>query len=181
MRSFLLFLLFFPLLVAAKEIYRSTGADGVPLFSDREQKGAEKIEIESLPTTEFRAPAPSTGADFRPPAKGKPAERAQTIAYRRITIENPADDAVVWATGQPLAIFVTTDPPFEAGSGYSIGLRLDGKLLEKRFDSGNISLEGIDRGTHTLQAVIFDPMDKVVVASPLVTFHLKRHSILHPR
>ncbi len=180
MRLLLLFLMLFPSLLAAQEVYKSTGADGVPLFSDRQHKGAEKIEIDALPTTEFRTPAPSSTGDTHPSAGGRTG-KAEAVTYRAITIKNPADDAVVWATGQPLVVLVTTEPPFEAGSGFSIGLRLDGKLLEERFQSGNISLEGVDRGTHTLQAVVIDPAGNVVAASPLVTFHLKRHSILHRR
>ncbi len=176
MRSFFLFLLLLPSLILAQEIYKSTDSEGVPLFSDRKHKGAEKIEINSLPTTEFRVPVPSSSAESLP-SKGR--SEAAKVSYRSIVIENPVDDAVVWATGGPLAVLVSTEPAFEAASDYSIGLRLDGKLLEKRFQKGNISLDGVDRGTHTLQAVVLDPAGKVVVESSVITFHLKRHSILH--
>ncbi len=179
MRLFFLILWLFPSLLSAQEIYRSTGADGVPLFSDREHKGAEKIEMDSLPTTQFRLPSTSSSRESLS-SREKP-EETKASFQGDVSIENPVDDAVVWATGQPLVVLVVTNPPLEPNSGYTIGLRLDGKLLEQRFASGNISVEGVDRGTHTLQAVVFDPAGNAVSESAPVTFHLKRHSILHRR
>ncbi len=161
----------------AQEVYRSTGADGVPLFSDRKQEGAEKLDIAPLPTVRMHTPEkarPLDAAESRRP----PRREESASLYRKVVIENPLHDSVVWATGNPLAVLVITDPPFSGNSGHAIGLRLDGRLTDVRSQLGNITLTDVDRGTHTLQAVILDAAGHVIAQSEPVTFHLKRHSIL---
>ncbi len=166
-------LLTFSQVVAAQEVYKSTEPGGVPLFSDRDRAGAEKIEIDPLPTIKTHTPV------SRPVASsGKPSADLEKVPYTAITIEKPVDDSVVWATGEPVAVSVVTEPAFVSGSGYAIGLRLDGKLTDVRSQRGNITLMDVDRGTHTLQAVVLDSSGQIVAESQTITFHLKRHSIL---
>ncbi len=161
----------------AQEVYRSTDSDGVPLFSDRNRAGAEKLEIEPLPTIKTHSPAAA------PPVTSgnRPVSRPARPVHVKVTIDNPADDSVVWATGGPVAVFVATEPAIRADTGDTIGLRIDGSLLAERYKSGNISLTGIERGTHTLQAVVFDSSGRIAAESETITFHVKRHSILHKR
>ncbi len=176
MRYILISLLTFSSLIAAQEVYKTTEPDGVPLFSDRNRVGAEKLEIDPLPTIKIHTPVdrPATGSN-------KLSAGSETPVYARIAIENPVDDSVVWAKGESMAVFVVTEPEFVSGTGHAIGLRLDGKLTDVRSQRGNITLMNVDRGTHTLQAVILDSSGRVIAESGLVTFHLKRHSILHKR
>ncbi|HFC52935.1 MAG TPA: DUF4124 domain-containing protein [Gammaproteobacteria bacterium] len=163
--------------VAAQDVYRSVDSDGVPLFSDRKQEGAEKLDIAPLPTVEMRVPEGRSREE--PDTRGMARERSGSPVYSKVVIEEPADDSVIWANGNPLSVVVTTDPPFSGKSGHAIGLRLDGKLADVRSQLGNITLTNVDRGTHTLQAVILDASGDVVAQSEPVTFHLKRHSILY--
>ncbi len=173
---FLITLLLVSPCVAAQEVYRSTDTDGVPLFSDRKQEGAEKLDVAPLPTVKMRTPEsrPAVETDSRRPGR----EENGTPLYRRVIIEKPLDDSVIWANGNPLAVQVATEPPFSGNSGHAIGLRLDGKLTDVRSQLGNIALANVDRGTHTLQAVILDASGHVIAQSETITFHLKRHSIL---
>ena len=162
--------------IAAQEVYKSTEPDGVPLFSDRNRAGAQKLEIDPIPTIKIHTPVSRPAA-----SSNELSADPEDAAYTKVTIEKPADDSVVWATGQPVAVSVVTEPAFASGSGYAIGLRLDGKLTGVRSQRGNITLMNVDRGTHTLQAVILNASGQVVAESGTVTFHLKRHSILHKR
>lgn len=175
---FILFsLLAFSPFVAAQEVYKSIEPDGVPLFSDRNQGAdSQKLKIEPLPTIKLRTPVarPAAGAN-------KLSANPENPVYTKITIENPVDDSVIWADERPLIVLVVTEPPFIEGTGLAIGLRLDGELTDVRSQRGNIALKNVDRGTHTLQAVILDSSGQVIAESKTITFHLKRHSILHKR
>ncbi len=176
MQFILISLLVFSSVLHAQEVYKSTDSDGIPLFSDRNRAGAEKLEIEPLPTIKIRTPSSGAAA-----GSSKPAAKPDTPVYTSVVIENPVEDSVMWATGEPVAVFVAVEPAFGADIGHTIGLRLDGKLAAERFQSGNIALQDVDRGTHTLQAVIFDSTGRIIGESEIVTFHLKRHSILNQR
>ncbi len=165
--------------VVAQEVYRSVDSAGVPLFSDRKQAGAEKLDIEPLPTVKLRAPESRPEAGPDPGALAR--QRGGTPSYSKVIIEKPLNDSVVWATGGPLAVLVSTEPPFSNSSGHAIGLRLDGELTDVRSQLGNITLNDVDRGTHTLQAVILDASGQVIAQSEPVTFHLKRHFIQRKR
>lgn len=167
-----------PLLVLAQEVYKSTGPGGVPLFSDQAGAGAQKIEIEPLPSIQIRVPVSASEGGSR--SQQRPAPPPGPI-YSSLVIESPADDSVVWADSGPVAVLVVAKPPIPDRVGHAIGLRLDGKLLPVRSQRGNITLEGVDRGTHTLQAVVVDAGGEVITESRPITLHLKRHSVLrHP-
>ncbi|HUJ87002.1 MAG TPA: hypothetical protein VLX30_09150 [Burkholderiales bacterium] len=64
--------------------------------------------------------------------------------------------------------------------GGGMRLVLDGIPLPHIYRSDTIELQGIDRGTHTLQAVLLDPKGERIAASAPITFYLWRASRLLP-
>ncbi|MGH8737594.1 MAG: hypothetical protein ACREVC_09585 [Burkholderiales bacterium] len=64
--------------------------------------------------------------------------------------------------------------------GASVRLELDGGVLPKVYRGNVIKLEGIDRGSHDLHAVLLDASGNRVAASAPVTFYMWHASRLFP-
>lgn len=64
--------------------------------------------------------------------------------------------------------------------GGGVQLLLDGAALPKVYRHNVITLEGIDRGSHNLQAVLLDAEGKQLAASATVTFYMWHASRLYP-
>lgn len=64
--------------------------------------------------------------------------------------------------------------------GGSVRLVLDGSELPQTYRGNVIELQGIDRGAHTLQAVLLDANGDRIAASQPVTFYMWQASRLFP-
>jgi hypothetical protein len=65
-------------------------------------------------------------------------------------------------------------------AGARVQLMLDGSALPRTYRGNVIELKGIDRGTHTLQAVLLDAKGERLAASEPVTFYMWQASRLFP-
>jgi hypothetical protein len=65
-------------------------------------------------------------------------------------------------------------------AGARVQLMLDGSALPRTYRGNFIELKGIDRGTHTLQAVLLDAKGERLAASEPVTFYMWQASRLFP-
>ena len=77
-----------------------------------------------------------------------------------------------------LAVRVRVDP--ELQEGHRLQLLLDGVAQGSASRKPEFRLENIDRGTHSLQLQIVGEEGGVLFTGPASTFHLLRHSRLHP-
>jgi hypothetical protein len=66
------------------------------------------------------------------------------------------------------------------GDRRRIRLLLDGSPVGPDTDASTIDLEGIDRGAHTLQALLVDEKGEVLARSEAVTFYMWRASAQFP-
>jgi hypothetical protein len=64
--------------------------------------------------------------------------------------------------------------------GARVQILLDGAALRRTYRGNVIELKGIDRGTHTLQAVLLDAKGERLAASEPVTFYMWQASRLFP-
>ena len=69
-------------------------------------------------------------------------------------------------------------PPLRTAQGHHFTLLMDGQKVTD-FTDTPYTLQGVDRGTHTLQVEVLDG-GKVLAESQIVEFHLKRHIIRRP-
>jgi hypothetical protein len=58
---------------------------------------------------------------------------------------------------------------------------MDGKPYGADHHTLEFTLEGVERGEHSLQVQLIDAKDALVSASPSVTFHLWQASVLFPK
>lgn len=123
-------------------------------------------------------------------AKDKPANSAQakeddedaadtkSVEYKRFVVASPEPDEPVRANNGNIMVRLELEPDLQAGHG--IVVYLDGKRVANG-DATVFSLESVDRGKHSLFAVLHDENDDVLKNTEAVSFNLLRHSSLNKK
>jgi hypothetical protein len=152
----------------AATVYRWVDDNGVVHYSDQPHENAEKVHV-AAPQTYKALPAPAVHP-------GAPTPRASNAYQCQVTA--PANDATFPNTSS-VATAVQVNPP--PRNGDQVALLLDGAQVAN-FPStgGSFTIDPIDRGQHTLQAVVRDVNGKVVCQSTSVTFTILQPSVLNP-
>ncbi len=160
---------------AQAEMYKWVDEDGNVSYSDQPQhKDARKLE----PFGDNTIPATPTP----PKAQPTPAvpDKPET-SYSLLQITSPEDDQAIQNNPGNISVSLTIQPALNVSQGHSISLLLDHQLVSENITTDQATLQNVDRGTHQLSAVIKNKQGKTLKQSDTITFHLHRHSILHPR
>ena len=161
---------------ASAKVYKWVLEDGTVIFSDRPQdEKAEEVELRPTQTytaPTYTAPTPTRnsgeGAGTAPAGDDKP-----FTGYKKFDIVSPAHDAVIRENTGAVTVSLQLDPVLQ--SGHQIEVKLDGKVLGKGA-SPSVALNGVPRGTHSLEAIIKDESGRTVATASPVLFHLKQHA-----
>jgi len=160
----------------AQEVYRWVDENGVIHYSDQPREGAERITVAPPQSYESRA-------ESRPEARDADAvdsPDADDFVYESIRIASPEDDGAVWATGGGMTVVVEVQPALRPGD--RIGLSLNGAAVPGTPVANNrITVNGVIRGTHTLQAQVIGADGQMKIFSQDVTFHVLQASINSPQ
>ena len=157
-------------LAVAATVYKWVDEKGVVHYSDQPHPNAQKVNVQA-PQTYKEAPLAAPGAA---PA---PAAAAQPAPYQGCAIAQPADDQT-FANVDALTVIVRTDPALRPGD--RIFLTLDGQPLNGGAATGNqFTLSPVDRGTHTLQAVVRNSEGGLMCQTPGVTYNVHQASVLN--
>jgi len=161
-------------LALAATIYKWVDENGVVHYSDQPHANAQKIQLQEAQTYKaVPAESPSTTAGA-PPTPSPTASNG----YRGCAVVQPQDDEA-FANVDMIAVVVQTDPPLHSGD--QIFVTYDGQALNGRSATGGrFTISPLDRGDHTLQAVVRDSEGTIVCQTPGVTFHVHQPSILNP-
>ncbi len=108
-----------------------------------------------------------------------PALAAAQGAYTEASILSPTADAGVRANGGELWVQASLKPALR--KGHQLRLLLDGLPYGPAQTSPRFHLQGVHRGSHALQVQVVDAAGRLVFAGAPSSFHLLRHSRLHPR
>lgn len=147
-------------------IYRSRDAQGNVIFSDRQDKAAEPVQLPSTNTM----PGAASGQAPRDAGSSAPADPTLQD-YRRLAITAPVDgDTIVNPAGH-VQVTVVVEPPLLGN--HSLRLLLDGEPAGVP-QHGSMELEGLLRGDHTLQLIVVDENGSQVQESAPVTVHMYR-------
>lgn len=98
--------------------------------------------------------------------------------YTRLAIVVPTDEATIHDDRGMVPVHVVASPPLRAAAGDRIRVRLDGWVLPVAWSRPAFALEDVDRGAHTLQALITDPRGIILAKSAQVDFYLWQGSRL---
>ncbi len=163
-------LLVLPVLATA-DIYKSIGPDGTVVYSDQPSPGAEKIRVQQ-PSTYTPPPLP----------KFQPTQRASdqaAPAYERLSVVSPKPEETIRDNEGTVIATFAVKPALQTDQGHRLVVLLDGNR-QKPISVTRIQFNNVDRGAHTIQAMVIDGNGKTLIESDPVTFYLHRQSIHFP-
>jgi len=92
--------------------------------------------------------------------------------YRSIRIVQPEANGTVRNNQGVVQVAIALEPALQ--EGHKIKLYLDGGAVTGEFSSPSVELSGVERGTHSLRAVVSNSAGKRLGDSPTVRFTLRR-------
>lgn len=158
--------------VDARKIYKWVLPDGTIAYADRPQEeGATELE---LPPLQTYSPSPVPAAGGSNQGRG---EDQGEVPYEVVKVVSPSPDETIRDNSGTVSVRLELAPALQAG--HSVEILLDGKVIGSGAAT-SASVTNVDRGSHTVSAVIKNAAGKVVANAPAVTFHLKQASKLNP-
>ena len=148
----------------ATDVYITRDKNGNPVFSDQPSTGADKIVIPDIQTVAPSKTQPSLNADPRAKIKVIP-------KYTSISIISPKDDESVRENSGKLTVQLALAPEIRGND--QVELLIDGKPVARGQDL-SITIDNVDRGTHSLQAQVSTGDGDVILRSDPITVHLLR-------
>lgn len=172
MKAYLLLLVSLPFLMAA-DVYKHTADDGTVEYSDKPQQQQDSLELVPLPTIQ-------STPQVVPQQNQSIAIPTSPVSSMGIYLQSPQDDQAVRSNNGELIILVAVSDEISAHR-LNIQLELDQLRLPEQYLQTRIRLQGIERGTHTLRAMLVTENGKIIARSERIRFHLLRHSVLFPQ
>jgi hypothetical protein len=156
-------------------VYKWVDENGVTHYSDQPHENAEKVQV-AAPQT-YKASGQSRRSAGQSQAKQSDSQR-QTNAYDSCVVTSPANDETLSNTYSVTTSVQVSPAPHD---GDQLVVFFDGKPLPSfPAGGGSFTIADIDRGTHTLQAMVRDPSGKVLCQSSNVSFTVLQPSLLNP-
>jgi hypothetical protein len=151
----------------AGTVYKWVDEKGVVHYSDQPHPNAQSVDLKSAQTYQ------STGVAAAPSPGARP--NAQATPYRVCSVTRPENDEVFLNTDTVVAK-LRLDPQLRQGD--QIAITLDGKRVQA--GSSTEATLKVERGSHSLTAVVEDSDGKAVCAAPNITFHVRQPSTQAP-
>lgn len=156
---------------AGKSLYRSQGADGAPVFSDRPPAdGSEVLERRAPPAPVNVMPArPRAGPSSvrQAPAESEP---AQEQGYTSLEITSPEHEATIRHPVEPVPVTYRIEPALQPG--HQVLLLVNGVPQEE------MALDWPDRGQYVLRVQVVGREGQELKRSASVTVFVHRPSVL---
>lgn len=166
MRTYFLFILVFLYLPASAGIYKWVDEDGKAHYSDQEHNGAEEVKLPEPVTYKPTTPRSVTG--------GKEDSQKQPD-YTELSITQPKLNETIRSNEGDVQVNIILKPKLLPGD--RIALYLDGKATLKGLTQTSVKMTSLDRGSHTLKAIVFGKDGETKIASKSIIFHLHQASI----
>jgi hypothetical protein len=143
-------LILFVSCLAAETVYKTVDEDGNIIFTDKPSETAEEIRIDELQTI-----------DNPNPAKYKASPKPKNIfKYESFTVTKPEGGAGIRSNSGNVSIVVSLEPGLRSSD--KIILLMDGKEIGSGY---SISLQNVDRGTHSISASVVDGNGKTMIST----------------
>jgi hypothetical protein len=155
--------------------YRWVDADGVH-YSDQPHQGADKIYLGQSQTYSSSQAQVTTTAPVR---KSRATGDAAEFRYERCAVVQPTEDQVL-LNAEGVTITVQLQPAKRSGD--RVVLSFDGQAMQPASDEQTeFRITPLERGTHTVGAIVRDAAGKSLCQSKAVTFHARQPSVLAPQ
>lgn len=162
---------------AHAEIYKKVLPDGSVIFTDDPKEGGQKIEVPPLPVIGFPKKAePKAAATASSDKRAKSEETGSPSSfYKSFTVSEPTADSALRANDGSVSVTLNLQPPLDTKKAHKIVFILDGKPVTQPATGLTTTLEGLDRGSHTVSAEVRDSEGAVLKAADPVIFHVLRY------
>lgn len=181
MRYLLISVLLFISMTTVGGVYRWVDANGQIHFSDKPHRGAEQIQLKQ--TSVYTPPDSVTneekpnGADEPPAAEPEQTGENTGTAYESIAIVSPEKNQVVRSSDGTVNISIDLRPGLQ--EGHKIRVFLNGTQAAEDLAATQITLQDMDRGTHSLEVGAVTDQGEVLIRSGSINFHMLR--VAEPR
>jgi len=159
---------------ATREMWVWKDQNGVTQYSDRPVPGAKRVEIHAAGPTGEPEPAAAAG-----PAPAARAGNAQAVQYQSLEIWEPENGESFFGADATVTVRMRSEPVLAAGD--RLLLYVDGKLVEEAVNSYDHTLSGLERGVHSMAAVILDDKGNEKIRSEPRVFHIRQPSVNGPQ
>ncbi len=157
------------------QIFKIVDKDGNVTYTDQPPgDGTEPMELPELSvvSTDYEAPTvatdpvPETEEDVTTPA-------ALRKLYRDFRISRPSPEETFWGTENAVVVAWEASAPLQ--EGMTVRFTIDGKAQASSAE--NMKGVSLDRGSHTVSAVLLDSFGKSVMTTDTVTFYVHQQSV----
>ena len=156
------------------ELYKWVDKDGEIVYSDEPpHEGAEPLVPPPLTTT----PA----IKYKPKAKVETQDEEKETTYTLFTIKSPAHNETIRNNAGNITLSLAISPELDTKAGHTITILLDSQSKIQGNTGLTVGLKNIDRGAHSIQAVIKNKQKKIIKSTSAVTIHMRRASTLHKK
>lgn len=166
--QYLIFLLLFFSITSYAALYQSQDNQGNTTYSDQPLPGSTEV------TQPNAATITRTNTTTATPIK--PVNTANTsVTYKTFAFITPQDQGTI--QNQPdITVKLSIEPALQAGD--KVQLMLDGKPWGNPEASASINMHLVERGVHTLAAVLLDKNQKTIKETATITIYVHRASAL---
>jgi hypothetical protein len=155
----------------AETIYKWEDGSGQIHYSDMPREGALEMTVQDVQTYS----SPGSPASSRSSSSG--GDEADSPGYDSLVIVSPGVEETIWNTGGIVTVNWALKPNLQ--SGHNLRVYLDGTALPTvpQSATGGLTLQEVERGSHTLRTEVVDPSGTTVVESNEVTFFYQQTSV----
>lgn len=164
-------------------VYMQESPNGSINYSDTPSSDAKKITVPTVNsiTTKHEDSTPATKSETESPAENQSdntAPGSEATIYQKIEIVSPKNQETI--TNQPsIPVQVKTEPALQPTD--KVQVMLDDSPVGTPVSSSYQEIGLVDRGTHTLSAMIIGPDNQVKKTSETITIYVHRNTkILSP-
>lgn len=154
-------------------VYKVVGPDGKVTFSDTPPAGkkAEKVRIGPTNVQPIALPQYLPTRKLSPSADGARDERYPQGPVN-FAIVSPVNDATIPPGQRFIVLQVALDPV--PRDGYEFFAVIDGQRWSGTSSGTSLDISALERGTHTIQAVLLGPGGQPLAQSQAIQVHVKR-------
>lgn len=156
--------------VLAETVYKYKDASGNLVFTDEPVEGAEKMDVQPVPTIPAIIPKVTPAADTTPEVE---------FSYNKMTIIIPSDGEHFINNGGQVTVQVALSPALRSTD--KLQLNFNGSAQGAPQKGNTFNLSNLDRGEYVAQVSAIDNHGKVVGQSDSITFYVKRTAIGGPK
>ncbi|GAB2875479.1 DUF4124 domain-containing protein [Microbulbifer echini] len=158
---------------ASGTIYKVVGPDGQVTFSDTPPANgqAQKVELAPINVQPIALPRPLPTRKLSPKDREDEGKEGPTGPVT-IQIVSPQDGATIPPGQRFIPLQVNVQPVYPEGASFFAVV--DGKPWNGSSEGAGLDISLLERGTHSVQAVLTDARGQVLAQSQVITLYVKR-------